>query len=176
MLLTHPVSRGISSIVISVVAAYWSVACADDVGGAAGGASGGAAGAGYFGSDCPGCECTQGGIGSGTAPPWETTLECFCCRFNCEPGSGSPDDEVIIEYANCNRRLVYQVFDNPTTSYYIDTETGELVGAAFEDDSGICSGNGQEISAGERPPRPDGPPPTGCAVSSCTSRGVPCPP
>jgi len=114
---------------------------------------------------CPGCRCEGAGdpFGFGYEVEFQTTLECFCCRYqyHCEPGSGSLCSgwQTIIEY-DCDRRLYIEFGDNTVKEFRVDTTTGELVGASLLLDSGVCSDAGMLLRGGEWET------PSGCKITS----------
>ena len=98
--------------------------------------------------DCPGCQC-EGDYG---LIDFTTTLDCFCCRYHCEPGlgpfgNGLIDSQTIIEY-DCDRRYSREFAENPEISFLIDTTTNEVVAASYSDDCCICF-DGYSLSAGD---------------------------
>ena len=80
-------------------------------------------------------------------------LDCFCQQYVCDPASDQFEVEPIVEeYPDCERRvLIYDTLET-ATSLMFDTSTGELVGAGYVDDSGVCWDGGVGVTAGEFPP------------------------
>ena len=114
--------------------------------GVGGGSGGSGVGGGLGGTECP---CEADGSESFT-----TSLDCFCRQYICEPGSDefSGDRLVVEEYPDCDRRVLnYLTGEPPETSLVVDTTTGQVVGARYLDDSGVCSDAGVSVSAGEFP-------------------------
>jgi len=115
--------------------------------GGTGGSSGTLGAGGYLGGTvCP-CEAV-------TLESFTTSLDCFCRQYICEPGSDEfrGDRLVVEEYPDCDRRVLnYLTSEPPETSLVVDTTTGQVVGASYSDDSGVCTDAGSFVSAGEFP-------------------------
>ena len=147
--------------------------CSDENGDGGSGGTGGTGGTGgerwdawfWDEDECPGCQC------QGAGELFTTTLDCFCCRYHCDPrlgpfGSDLIDSQTIIEY-DCNRRYVYNFTENPSIEFMVDTTTNEVIGASYRDDCCICS-DGLVLSAGVLGV------PDGCNVVSEQNCGGPC--
>ena len=106
--------------------------------------------------DCPGCQCEGDYYEAFT-----TTLDCFCCRYHCDPESGpfgsligdadwglKIESQTIIEY-DCDRRYIRNFQENPQIEFLIDTATNEVVAARYWDDCCVCDVDGMALSAGD---------------------------